>query len=174
MVALLTLTLGIGANTAIFSVVNVAILKPLPFDKPSELVTAAQSKRRFQMTLLVAFAALALVLAAVGVYGVVAYSVVQRTHEVGIRIALGAGQGQVLRMVVRQGFRLALAGVVVGIVGAFALTRLMSSLLFGVSVTDAATFLTASVVLLLVALVACTIPALRAARVNPLVALRYE
>jgi len=139
-----------------------------------DLVTAAQSKRRFQMTLLVAFAALALVLAAVGVYGVVAYSVVQRTHEVGIRIALGAGQGQVLRMVVRQGFRLALAGVIVGIVGAFALTRLMSSLLFGVSVTDAVTFLTASVVLLLVALVACTIPALRAARVNPLVALRYE
>lgn len=138
------------------------------------LVAAAQSKRRFQMTLLVAFAALALVLAAVGVYGVVAYSVVQRTHEVGIRIALGARQGQVLRMVVRHGLRLAVIGVALGIAGAFALTRLMSSLLFGVGVTDKVTFLTASVLLLVVALVACAIPALRAARVDPLVALRYE
>jgi len=139
-----------------------------------ELVAAAQSKRRFQMTLLVAFAVLALVLAAVGVYGVVAYTVVQRTHEVGIRIALGARQGQVLAMVVRQGFTLALVGVPLGVIGALALTRLMSSLLFGVAVTDAVTFVTASALLLIVTLIACAVPALRAARVDPLVALRYE
>jgi len=139
-----------------------------------QLMAAAQSKRRFHMVLLVAFAGLALILAAVGVYGVVAFSVVQRTHEVGIRIALGAGQGQVLGMVVRQGLGLAIAGVALGIAGAFALTRLMSSLLFGITVTDPLTFVTASSLLLLVAAIACAVPALRATRVDPLTALRYE
>jgi len=139
-----------------------------------DLVAGAQSSRRFQMTLLAAFAALALVLAAVGVYGVVAYSVVQRTREVGIRIALGARHRQVLGMVVRQGCRLAFAGVVLGLIGAFALTRLMAHLLFGITVTDSLTFLTASAVLVVVALAACAVPGLRAARVDPLTALRYE
>lgn len=139
-----------------------------------ELVADAQSRRRFQTALLAAFGGLALVLAAVGVYGVMAYSVSQRTHEVGIRVALGARQGQVLRMVVSQGLKLALAGVALGLAGAFALSRLLSSLLFGVGVTDPLTFMTASAVLLTAALGACVVPALRAARVHPLAALRHE
>ncbi len=120
------------------------------------------------------FAALALVLAVTGVYGVLAYSVSQRTHEVGIRMALGAGRRDVLRLFMGQGMRLVLLGLVIGLGGAFALTRLMSSLLFGVSSTDAATFVLVAVGLMLVGVFACYLPVRRATRVDPLIALRYE
>ena len=120
------------------------------------------------------FAALALVLAVTGVYGVLAYSVSQRTHEVGIRMALGAGQRDVLRLFMGQGMRLVVFGVVIGLGGAFALTRLMSSLLFGVSTTDVATFVVVAVGLTLVGVFACYLPARRATRVDPLIALSYE
>jgi len=132
------------------------------------------STRRFNALLFSVFAALALVLAVTGVYGVLSYSVSQRTHEVGIRMALGAGRNHVLRLFIGQGMRLVLVGLVIGLGGAFALTRLLSSLLFGVSTTDIATFVAVGVGLTLVGVCACYLPARRATRVDPLVALRYE
>jgi putative ABC transport system permease protein len=132
------------------------------------------SPHRFNAMLFAAFAALALILAATGVYGVLAYSVSQRTHEVGIRMALGAAHRDVLRLFISQGMVLVLLGLALGLAGAFALTRLMSSLLFGVSTTDLTTFVVVSVGLVLIGLFACYIPARRATKVDPLVALRYE
>ncbi|HET7114801.1 MAG TPA: FtsX-like permease family protein, partial [Pyrinomonadaceae bacterium] len=132
------------------------------------------SPRRFNAGLFAVFALLALVLAATGVYGVLSYSVSQRTHEVGIRMALGAARRDVLRLFMGQGMTLVLLGVIIGLAGAFALTRLMSSLLFGVSTTDLTTFLAVSFALILIGLLACYIPARRATKVDPLVALRYE
>ena len=130
------------------------------------------STRRFNALLFSVFAALALVLAVTGVYGVLSYSVSQRTHEVGIRMALGAGRSDVLRLFIGQGMRLVLLGLVIGLGGAFALTRLMSSLLFGVSTTDVATFVVVAVGLTLVGIFACYLPARRATRVDPAVVLR--
>jgi putative ABC transport system permease protein len=134
--------------------------------------SVAQS--RFDTSLVGIFAALALALAAVGLYGVVSYSATQRTHEIGVRVALGAQKGDVLELVVGQGFKLALIGVAIGIAGALMLTRFLSSLLYGVRPTDPLTFIAVSMILTSVALMAGYIPARRATKVDPLVALRYE
>ena len=139
-----------------------------------QLIATSVARARFNALLLALFAALALILASVGIYGVMAYAVVQRTREIGIRIALGAQSRDVLKMIVGQGMMLTLIGVGLGLVGAFALTRLMSSLLFGVSATDPLTFAVVSFLLSAVAFLACYIPARRATRVDPMVALRYE
>jgi len=139
-----------------------------------ELVAQSVAQRRFGMFLLGAFAVLALLLAAIGIYGVVSYSVTQRTQEIGVRMALGASAADVLKLVLRNGMSLALIGVGLGLAGAFALTRLMSRLLFEVTPTDVTTFALVSVGLIAVALLACYLPARRAMKVDPLEALRYE
>ena len=161
-----------GVRNAILSVdkdqavYNVATL--------AELQSNSILLRTFFMMLLVVFAVLALILATVGIYGVTAYSVTQRTQEIGIRMALGAGALDVLKLILRSGMTLTAIGVVIGLAAAFALTRLMSILLFGVQPTDASTFAIVSAALIAAALLACYIPARRATRVDPLVALRYE
>jgi putative ABC transport system permease protein len=138
------------------------------------VVSASTAQPRFYLFLLGTFAALALILAAVGIYGVMSYSVSRRTHEIGIRMALGANEGVVLKLVTGQGMTLALVGTAVGLGGALLVTRLMSSLLYGVRPTDPVTFVAVSLLLTVVALLATYIPARRATKVDPMVALRYE
>jgi putative ABC transport system permease protein len=135
---------------------------------------SAVARQRFSTMLLGIFATLALVLAAVGIYGVMSYSVAQRTREIGIRLALGAQRNDVLRMTMGQGLKLVAIGVAIGLASAFVLTRVMASLLFGVSATDPITFVTISLVLMTVAMLASYIPALRATKVDPMVALHYQ
>jgi predicted permease len=166
-------------NTAAASVLGVVheFDKNLPLPRAQtmeDILAASISARRFNMVLLGVFAGLATILAAVGIYGMISYSVAQRTREIGIRMALGARRMDVMKLVLRNGMILALSGVAIGLAGAFALTRLMTTLLFGIKSTDAMTYTIVSVSLLAVALLACLIPARRAAKVDPLVALRYE
>jgi putative ABC transport system permease protein len=139
-----------------------------------QLLSGSLSRSRFTMLVLGVFAALALVLACVGIYGVIAYSVTQRIQEFGIRMALGANRRDVFRLVLGQGTRLTLLGIGLGIVAALIVTRLMATLLYGISATDPLTFAAVALLLALVALAACYIPARRATRVDPIVALRYE
>ena len=138
------------------------------------IVADATGEPRFQASLLGLFAALALSLAAVGIYGVMSYLITQRTHEIGIRMALGADARDVLKLLVKQGMKPAIAGILIGFGGALALTRLMRSLLFEVNPTDPLTFTGIAVLLIIVALLACWIPARRATKVDPMIALRYE
>ena len=140
----------------------------------NEVAAGSFAARRFNMLLLTMFAGLALVLSAVGVYGVMSYAVTQRTHEIGIRMALGAQMSSVITLIMRSGLLIASLGIGIGLAAAFVLTRLMRSLLFAVEATDKATFASVSLCLLLVALLACYLPARRATKVDPLVALRYE
>jgi predicted permease len=143
-------------------------------EEMEKTVADSISSKRFTMVLLGAFAALALLLASIGIYGVLSYMVGQRTREIGVRLALGAQRFDVLRMVLRDGARMTLVGVVIGLIGAFGLTRLMASMLFGVRPTDPITFVGVAVLLSAIALLACYVPARRAMKVDPMEALRHE
>ena len=150
---------------------NLPIYDVKPFD---EYVSGSVAQPRFNSLLLGVFAGVALLLTAIGLYGVISYSITQRTQEIGIRLALGARVGDVLRLIIGQGMTLALIGVALGLIGAFAATRLMKSLLFDVGPTDPLTFASIAALIALIALVACWIPARRATRVDPMIALRCE
>jgi len=139
-----------------------------------EIVGRSVSQRRFNMFLLAILAGLALLLAAVGIYGVISYSVEQRTHEIGLRMALGAQPGDVRKLIIRRGMALTLIGVVIGLIAAFGLTRLIKTLLFEVSATDPVTFVVIAILLAGVSLMACYLPARRATKVDPIIALKYE
>jgi ABC-type antimicrobial peptide transport system permease subunit len=138
------------------------------------VLSASLSERRFSMEMVALFAVTALLLAGLGIYGTISFLVTERTHEIGIRLALGAQRKKILKMVLRQGLGLAISGAAVGLVAALIVSHLMAGLLYGVRPTDPLTFLGVSLVLTAVALAACYIPAMRAMHVDPLVALRYE
>ncbi len=177
----MTLVVKSGADPAALTSAIREAVQSIDKDQPliaistmKELVSNSLATRRMTLVLLGLFSGLALVLGAIGIYGVISYSVAQRTHEIGIRMALGAPRRGVFRLVVGEGLKLAGAGIAVGIVAAFGLARLMSSLLYGVSATDFETFAGVAILLALVAVLACYVPARRAMRVDPMVALRYE
>ncbi len=163
MAAIKNVVYGTGQDQPVYNV------RPM-----QEIASESMASQRFPMILLGAFAGLALLLASVGIYGVVSYSVTQQVHEIGIRMALGAERSDVRRMVVRQGATMALQGVALGLVAALGLTRLIAHMLFGVSAHDPLTFAAVASLLVLVALLACYIPARRATQVDPMVALRHE
>jgi len=169
-----------GDTTNLVSAARQAIREVDPDQPVSNVATMAEvlgeqaAQRRMGMIMLVAFSALALLLASLGIYGVLAYFVTQHTNEIGVRLALGATPRNILFLVLKKGMSLTLLGVVIGIVASFALTRLMSSLLFGVKASDPLTFVAVPLLLGAVALVACAIPARRATKVDPMIALRYE
>jgi putative ABC transport system permease protein len=139
-----------------------------------ERFTEATAQMRYGALLLVLFAGLALIISQIGVYGVISYAVTARTQEIGIRIALGAQRHDVFKLVVGQGMMLAMSGLAIGLAASFALTRLFKSMLYGISTTDAMTFVVTALLLTAVAILACYIPARRATKVDPIVALRYE
>jgi predicted permease len=147
---------------------------PVDFRTLDQIFSSSLDQRRFSLVIFGVFGAVALLLAAMGIYGVTTYAVAQRTQEIGIRMALGARMIDVLKMILRSAMTLALIGAAIGLAGALALTRLMSALLFGVTPTDLPTFAVVAVGLIAVALIACYLPARRATKVDPLVALRYE
>jgi ABC-type antimicrobial peptide transport system permease subunit len=139
-----------------------------------QVIAESTARQNFNMLLLSIFAGMALLLAAIGIYGLMSYTVEQRTQEIGIRVALGAGQRDMLKLIVRQGMLLAGIGVVIGLAAAFGLARLLASLLFGVKTTDPLTYAGVAAVLISVALLATYVPARRATKIDPLIALRYE
>jgi len=139
-----------------------------------QVIGDATARQNFQMLLLVIFSSIALLLAAIGIYGVMSHAVQQRSHEIGIRLSLGAGTGDVLRMIVGQGMRLVVIGVAAGIAAAIGLTRFLTGLLFGIKPTDPVTYITVAALLSAVAFIATYIPARRATKVDPIIALRYE
>lgn len=139
-----------------------------------QVLADSTAQRRFNTILMTSFAAIALLLATIGLYGVISYSVAQRSQEIGIRMALGAQPGNVLRMILWSGLKLALAGVTFGLLISLAITRMLASMLYGVGATDPFTLITGSIFLTLVALLACYIPARRATKIDPMIALRYE
>ena len=139
-----------------------------------QIVAQSVAPRRFSMLLLTVFAVVALALASIGIYGLMSYVVAQRTREIGVRMALGAQSANVLRLVIGQGMKLALAGVALGLVASVALTRTINTLLFGVTATDPATFGIIALLLVGVAFASCFVPARRAAKVDPMIALRHE
>ena len=153
---------------------NVDKNQPISIAPMNSVIATTTAEPRFQTRLLTTFALVALLLTIVGIYGVLAYSVAQRTHEIGVRMALGAHPADIIHMVFSEGLRLAFVGIIIGVAGALALTRFLGSLLFEIKPTDPATFIDVAILLMLVALAACYIPARRAMRVDPMVALRYE
>jgi putative ABC transport system permease protein len=166
------LALAAAARDQVWSVSrNQAVSNMLTMD---EVIQGSFKQSSFALTILVIFAALALLLAALGIYGVMSYLVAQRTNEIGIRMALGANRNNVMNLILKQGIKLAIVGVMIGIAASFALTRLISDLLFGVSPTDPATFIVIPIVLIFVAFLSCFLPARSATKVDPIVALKYE
>jgi putative ABC transport system permease protein len=163
------------SNAVIAAVHSIDPEQPVGAIEPMDKVLAESiSRSRFTMLLLAVFASLAIALAGIGLYGVISYSVTQRTQEIGLRMALGAERHDVLRLVLNQGLHLIAAGLVVGLLGSLVLTRLIETLLFQLSPTDPMTFLAVASLLTAIALAATLIPALRATKVDPMVALRYE